>query len=126
MVHGTSQDRISTTSSDFAKTLFDLLEPHLPEFPYPASLKKSNSPARRAHSLNSNIRLYKYTPGQHFGAHYDESVKDTVTGARSEWTLLIYLSGVEDEVTGGEVRFFGCFSRVLIWISMLRRVDDIL
>jgi hypothetical protein len=35
--------------------------------------------------------------------HYDDSVKDTLTGVKSEWTLLIYLSGVEDGVKGGEV-----------------------
>lgn len=49
--------------------------------------------------------MYKYTPGQHFGVHYDDSVRDPLTGAKSEWTLLIYLSGVEDGVQGGEVRF---------------------
>jgi len=97
-------DRITITSPDFAQALFEILEPHLPDFPYPASLKKASSPPRRSHSLNSNIRLYKYTPGQHFGIHYDDSVKDTITGARSEWTLLIYLSGIEDGVVGGEVR----------------------
>ena len=35
--------------------------------------------------------------------HYDDSIKDPLTGAKSEWTLLIYLSGVEDGVQGGEV-----------------------
>lgn len=35
--------------------------------------------------------------------HYDDSVKDPLTGAKSEWTLLIYLTGVEDGVEGGEV-----------------------
>lgn len=35
--------------------------------------------------------------------HYDDSVRDPLTGAKSEWTLLIYLTGVEDGVEGGEV-----------------------
>jgi hypothetical protein len=35
--------------------------------------------------------------------HYDDSVKDPLTGAKSEWTLLIYLTGMEDGVEGGEV-----------------------
>jgi hypothetical protein len=35
--------------------------------------------------------------------HYDDSVHDVITGAKSEWTLLIYLTGVEDGVEGGEV-----------------------
>lgn len=59
---------------------------------------------RTIHSLNSNIRLYKYTVGQYFGPHYDDSVRDSRTGAKSEWTLLIYLTGTEDGVKGGEVR----------------------
>ena len=47
--------------------------------------------------------MYKYTAGQHFGPHFDDSVRDTVTGDKSEWTLLVYLSGVQDGVEGGEV-----------------------
>lgn len=35
--------------------------------------------------------------------HYDDSVLDPLTGAKSEWTLLIYLTGIEDGVEGGEV-----------------------
>jgi hypothetical protein len=35
--------------------------------------------------------------------HYDDSVRDPLTGSKSEWTLLIYLTGVEDRVEGGEV-----------------------
>ncbi|KAF4603544.1 hypothetical protein EYR38_003958 [Pleurotus pulmonarius] len=55
---------------------------------------------------NSNIRLYKYNPGQHFGPHYDDSVRDPATGLESEWTILIYLTGVEDGVEGGETIFY--------------------
>lgn len=61
--------------------------------------------ARPAHSFNSNIRLYKYTEGQYFGCHYDDWVSDPVTGTHSEWTVLIYLSGKEDGIVGGEVSF---------------------
>lgn len=50
--------------------------------------------------------MYKYTPSQHFGPHYDDSVKDAATGAISEWTLLIYLTGIEDGVKGGETVFY--------------------
>ncbi|GBE82038.1 hypothetical protein BKA93DRAFT_227089 [Sparassis latifolia] len=99
--------RMSMVSVEIAQRLFELLEPHLPEFPYPVSAKRANDPdRRRVHSLNSNIRLYKYTPGQHFGPHYDDSVRDARTGAKSEWTLLVYLSGVEDGVEGGETLFY--------------------
>jgi hypothetical protein len=97
---------------------------------------------------NSNIRLYKYTEGQYFGPHYDESVagpfiplptmpiveppdsnpessvsptrkrvgqrkaKVTVvstpqgTPTWSEWTILVYLSGAEDGIVGGETVFY--------------------
>jgi len=98
--------RISITSVAFAQSLFAILAPHLPDFPYPASVKRPNAAARPAHSLNSNIRLYKYTPTQHFGPHYDDFVRDPETGAKSEWTLLIYLSGGEDGVEGGETLFY--------------------
>ena len=79
-------------------------------------MKRPDSGARVAHSLNSNIRLYKYTPSQHFNPHYDDSVRDAKTGTVSEWTLLIYLTGVEDGVQGGEVRMMGpvkCFYSII-------------
>ncbi|KAK0210636.1 hypothetical protein DFS33DRAFT_1294426 [Desarmillaria ectypa] len=100
--------RFSVTSPDFAQRLHELLVPHLPLFPPPAPDKRSGSAltAREPHSFNSNIRFYKYTPSQHFGPHYDDSVRDAITGAKSEWTLLIYLSGVEDGVQGGETIFY--------------------
>jgi len=47
--------------------------------------------------------MYKYTPSQYFGPHYDDSVRDAETGAKSEWTVLVYLTGLEDGVEGGEV-----------------------
>ncbi|KAH9945952.1 uncharacterized protein BXZ73DRAFT_36990 [Epithele typhae] len=99
--------RISIPSVDFAQRLFTVLAPHLPEFPCPASAKRpANAIGRAAHSLNSNIRLYKYHAGQYFGPHYDDSVRDTATGAKSEWTLLIYLTGEQDGVQGGETIFY--------------------
>jgi hypothetical protein len=97
--------RYSIKSTPFAESLFTILQPHLPEFPFPASQRKG-SLTRPAHSFNSNIRLYKYLPGHRFGQHYDDSVTDVNTGAVSEWTLLIYLTGEEDGVRGGEVRCF--------------------
>ncbi|XP_073127757.1 uncharacterized protein [Henckelia pumila] len=42
--------------------------------------------------LNPNIRLYRYTVGQRFGQHIDESVY-LGEGRRTYYTLLIYLSG---------------------------------
>jgi len=98
--------RFSVTSIPFAQHLHSILLSHLPSFAYPASAKglRMEGP-RLPHSLNSNIRVYKYAPGQYFGPHYDDSVSDTETGAKSEWTLLIYLTGVDDGVQGGETVF---------------------
>ncbi|KAH9063499.1 hypothetical protein EDB87DRAFT_1681539 [Lactarius vividus] len=98
--------RVSISSPEFAGRLWTVLLPHLPSFPYPASVTPLATGARMAHSLNSNIRVYKYTPSQHFNPHYDDSVRDAKTGAVSEWTLLIYLTGVEDGVRGGETIFY--------------------
>lgn len=64
-----------------------------------------------ASGLNSNIRVYRYEPSQLFGAHYDGSVTDAANGKRSEWTLLIYLSGAQDGVEGGETVFYKDHSR---------------
>ncbi|KAF9466291.1 hypothetical protein BDZ94DRAFT_1251606 [Collybia nuda] len=100
--------RFSVTSLEFAAKLYVTLTPHLPSFPYPISSRRTNASEapRTPHSCNSNIRVYKYTPLQHFGPHYDDAVRDTITGAKSEWTLLIYLTGVEDGVEGGETVFY--------------------
>ena len=41
-----------------------------------------------------------------FGPHYDSSTRDPVSGWTSYWTMLIYLSGKEDGVEGGETVFY--------------------
>ncbi|KAK6117749.1 hypothetical protein DH2020_048510 [Rehmannia glutinosa] len=78
---------------------------------------------RVAVGLNPNIRFYRYTAGQRFGRHIDESV-DLGEGRRTYYTLLIYLSGVPgktkakskndntsqdslDPLVGGETVFYG-------------------
>ncbi|KAF7793102.1 hypothetical protein EIP86_004210 [Pleurotus ostreatoroseus] len=101
--------RISLTAPNFASHLFQVLAPHMPAFQYPSSAiaRRQNGATNRAvHSLNTNIRMYKYTAGQYFGPHYDDSVRDTLTGVKSEWTLLIYLTGAQDGVEGGETLFY--------------------
>ena len=78
---------------------------------------------RKPVGLNKNIRCYRYEKGSFFGrmsssllltlackagvercyettAHYDDDFFDPETGATSEWTLLIYLSGKENGVVG--------------------------
>lgn len=52
-------------------------------------------------------------------------MRDAVTGAKSEWTLLMYLTGVEDGVKGGEA---GDFAGVISSPMMLSALflDDVL
>jgi len=56
--------------------------------------------------LNSNIRIYRYRPGQFFDQHYDESNRlqfgEAKLPARTTWTLLVYLTTCE----GGETVFY--------------------
>ncbi|CAA3030244.1 uncharacterized protein LOC111397066 [Olea europaea subsp. europaea] len=74
--------------------------------------------------LNPNIRCYRYTAGQRFGRHIDESV-DLGEGRRTHYTLLVYLSGTQggtkfkskndadsqdslaETLVGGETVFYG-------------------
>lgn len=55
--------------------------------------------------LNSNIRIYRYRPGQFFDKHYDESNKvkgPSGEDAMTTWTLLIYLTAC----VGGGTAFY--------------------
>jgi len=70
---------------------------------YPLFGHYANPPS---HTLNPNIRLYRYSQGEHFGPHYDDSVKDASTGAKSEWTFLIYLTGEAQGVLGEQTVFY--------------------
>ncbi|KAK4055133.1 hypothetical protein OIV83_000413 [Microbotryomycetes sp. JL201] len=65
-----------------------------------ARLVPSRVKGKRAIGLNQNIRVYKYPEGSFFGPHYDDDVYDAQTKQRSEWTLLIYLTGQSDGVVG--------------------------
>ncbi|CUA73101.1 hypothetical protein RSOLAG22IIIB_10530 [Rhizoctonia solani] len=94
--------RISFQSKDFAEVIYNALSPHLPPLPCSETRVSDAVPA----GCNSNIRLYKYGPGEYFGPHYDESVRDKGTGWWSEWTVLIYISGREDGIDGGQTVFF--------------------
>ncbi|CAN8100683.1 unnamed protein product [Discula destructiva] len=63
-------------------------------------------------SLSPNIRVYRYSPSQFFGAHYDDSnvlTVDTDQGpvlTKTTWTLLLYLTSATDGCQGGETVFF--------------------
>lgn len=59
--------------------------------------------------LNSNIRIYRYSEGQFFDQHYDDSNNlsfansdGTTTPAKTTWTLLLYLTSCG----GGETVFY--------------------
>jgi len=60
----------------------------------------------KVRGLHSKIRIYKYDEGTFFGRHYDESTKDVGSGFVSYWTLLVYLTGRDDGVEGGETVFY--------------------
>ncbi|ORZ31180.1 hypothetical protein BCR44DRAFT_36412 [Catenaria anguillulae PL171] len=62
-------------------------------------------------ALYNLIRLYKYERGQSFGCHYDDSVSVPAQGGgRTEYTLLVYLSGGQEDkanaLAGGETVFY--------------------
>nr|EAQ71089.1 hypothetical protein MGCH7_ch7g496 [Pyricularia oryzae 70-15] len=81
--------------------------------------------------LSPNIRVYRYTKGQHFAPHYDDSntltldppptrpqdagtnsstiSKPPSVAVRTTWTLLLYLTGTaggDDQCSGGETVFY--------------------
>ncbi|CAE7180002.1 hypothetical protein CFE70_006209 [Pyrenophora teres f. teres 0-1] len=61
--------------------------------------------------LNPNIRIYRYSSGQFFDQHYDESNNVTMPGcppvaARTTWTLLLYLTSPATGCIGGETVFY--------------------
>ncbi|CBY01278.1 hypothetical protein IAQ61_003099, partial [Plenodomus lingam] len=61
--------------------------------------------------LNPNIRLYRYSKGQFFDQHYDDSNIVTLPGspsiaARTTWTLLLYLTSASNGCIGGETVFY--------------------
>ncbi|KAI8275504.1 hypothetical protein K4K59_010234 [Colletotrichum sp. SAR11_240] len=64
--------------------------------------------------LNPNIRIYRYSKGQYFDAHYDDSnnvslALDPSAGTvpcKTTWTLLLYLTSSAEGCVGGETVFF--------------------
>jgi len=64
--------------------------------------------------LSDNIRIYRYSTGQYFDKHFDDSndvefldieAKTKIKG-RTTWTLLIYLSSKQTGCEGGETVFY--------------------
>ncbi|KAJ4499324.1 hypothetical protein C8R41DRAFT_893604 [Lentinula lateritia] len=62
--------------------------------------------------LNPNIRVYRYSKGQFFDQHYDDSNNVTVRSGqtdlpvRTTWTLLLYLTSPASGCLGGETVFY--------------------
>lgn len=68
---------------------------------------------RHACGLNPNIRIYRYTAGQRFGQHYDDSVV-LDEERKTQYTLLIYLSSTASQgLVGGETVFYGKRGKVV-------------
>ncbi|KAL6807539.1 hypothetical protein GGI42DRAFT_318240 [Trichoderma sp. SZMC 28013] len=58
--------------------------------------------------LNPNIRIYRYSKGQYFDCHYDDSnnlILDSVP-VKTTWTLLLYLTSSSEGCIGGETVFY--------------------
>ncbi|KAH8171856.1 2OG-Fe(II) oxygenase superfamily protein [Sarocladium implicatum] len=61
--------------------------------------------------LSPNIRVYRYSKGQYFDCHYDDSnnltlPKDPPVSVRTTWTLLLYLTSRSDGCEGGQTVFY--------------------
>lgn len=64
--------------------------------------------------LNPNIRVYRYSKGQYFDQHYDDSnnvsfpsaASGQSVSAKTTWTLLLYLTSPTTGCVGGETVFY--------------------
>ncbi|PHH82650.1 hypothetical protein CDD82_5286 [Ophiocordyceps australis] len=61
--------------------------------------------------LSPNIRVYRYSKGQYFDCHYDDSNTLTLatnppTPVCTTWTLLLYLTSATEGCIGGETVFY--------------------
>ncbi|KAI1851992.1 hypothetical protein JX266_002845 [Neoarthrinium moseri] len=65
--------------------------------------------------LNPNIRVYRYSAGQFFDAHYDDFNQVILPSStepsgsivtKTTWTLLLYLTSATDGCKGGETVFY--------------------
>ncbi|KAG9258707.1 uncharacterized protein F5Z01DRAFT_212429 [Emericellopsis atlantica] len=63
--------------------------------------------------LSPNIRIYRYSKGQYFDCHYDDSNMITLPqregpplSTKTTWTLLLYLTSAAEGCKGGETVFY--------------------
>jgi len=80
-------------------------------------LKDLPAGRRRPVGLNPNIRIYQYGPGDLFGRHVDGSNDVAVPPGRTEYTLLVYLTGPAEGLVGGETAFYGPGGKELIRVQ---------
>ncbi|RSM03202.1 hypothetical protein CEP52_007536 [Fusarium oligoseptatum] len=100
-------DRFQVDSPDFARRLWEetglkdvLLEGDVDE-------QWGGEPV----GLSPNIRVYRYSKGQFFDCHYDDSNNLTLDAdpplpVRTTWTLLLYLTSASEGCVGGETVFY--------------------
>ncbi|MEK9140933.1 MAG: 2OG-Fe(II) oxygenase [Nitrospirota bacterium] len=94
-----NNERVLVDDQPLADTLFQRASPWLP-----AVVER-----RRLVRFNERWRFYRYRPGQTFQPHRDGSYMSLETYEKSEVTFLIYLN---DDMTGGETRFFADLEQV--------------
>ncbi|KAH8677080.1 hypothetical protein BGZ61DRAFT_360453 [Ilyonectria robusta] len=101
-------DRFQVDSPDFAIRLWE--ETGLKE----ALLEGGDAQGRwggELVGLSPNIRVYRYSQGQYFDCHYDDSNNltlplDPPAAVRTTWTLLLYLTSAAEGCVGGETVFY--------------------
>ena len=87
--------RLQLHSEDIAALIFQRLLPFIP----------AEVNHRRASGCNPNLRLYRYSQGQRFGPHVDESNR-LEDGSITAFTVLLYLNGADKGLEGGETIFY--------------------
>ncbi|MDF0675542.1 MAG: 2OG-Fe(II) oxygenase [Nitrospira sp.] len=95
-----SNERVLVDDKPLADALFRRAAPWLPEV----------VESRRLVGFNERWRFYRYRPGQTFQPHRDGSYMSLETSQKSEVTFLMYLN---DEMSGGETRFFADMEHVV-------------
>jgi prolyl 4-hydroxylase len=88
-----NNERVFVDDQSFGDSLFKRATPWLPEL----------VEGRRLVGFNARWRYYRYRPGQTFQPHRDGAYLSFETSEKSEITFLIYLN---EDMTGGETRFF--------------------
>uniref|UniRef100_A0AAV1UTE0 Fe2OG dioxygenase domain-containing protein n=1 Tax=Peronospora matthiolae TaxID=2874970 RepID=A0AAV1UTE0_9STRA len=90
-------DRLLLRLPAFAELLWKRLQPHVP----------TEFEGMHAVALNPAIRFYRYSSGQRFGCHVDQSDVDRRTGYHSRFTVLVYLNDSTDsDLQGGSTIFY--------------------